>query len=50
MIINYPLKTKKIGTPFGQVFTGDPIYGDFYTLFDNKHCGVDFEVPIGTPE
>ncbi|NQS89447.1 M23 family metallopeptidase [Patescibacteria group bacterium] len=48
MIINYPLETKKISTPFGQDFGGDPIYGDFYTLFDNKHCGVDFEVPVGT--
>ena len=48
MIVNYPVEDTRISQHFGHNVSGDPIYGRFYELFDNKHCGVDFPVPIGT--
>ncbi len=48
MTIEYPLKNKKIDVPFGHDFTGHPVQGNFYTLFDNKPCGVDFNIDEGT--
>lgn len=48
MLINYPVEDQTISQPFGNDVTGDPVYSKFYELFDNKHCGVDFPVPVGT--
>jgi len=48
MIIKYPVKNMTISQPFGRDTTNDPEYKTFYTIFDNKHCGVDFDVPSGT--
>jgi len=48
MKIESPLKNKKVGVPFKHDFTGHPVRGAFYTLFDNKHCGVDFNIEEGT--
>ncbi len=51
LVLQYPLNPTKnpIETPFGVDFTNDPMFKDFYTLFDNKHSGVDFKAPINTP-
>jgi len=48
MVIEYPLKNKEIDVPFGRDFHKAPGTGNFYTLFDNKHCGVDFNIDEGT--
>lgn len=48
MFINYPVEEQTISQSFGNDVTGDPVYGKFYKVFDNKHCGVDFPVPVGT--
>ncbi len=46
----YPVDQKKykIIQKFGVDNTGDPVYGKFYELYDNKHPGIDFGLPIGT--
>lgn len=49
MKIKYPVKDKTISQPFGRDVVGDPVYGSFYKQFNNKHCGVDFPVKVGTP-
>ncbi len=48
MFVNFPVDDKKISQHFGHDTTGDPVYGKFYEIFDNKHCGVDFPIPVGT--
>ena len=48
MRIAYPVDDKKISQCFGHDVSSDPIYSKFYKIFNNKHCGVDFPVPIGT--
>lgn len=48
MIVNYPVDDSKISQHFGNDVTNDPLRSKFYEIFDNKHCGVDFPVPIGT--
>ncbi len=48
MKINYPVKDKTISQPFGIDNTGHPVRGAYYTIFDNKHPGVDFPVHVGT--
>jgi len=48
MMINYPLKEGKIIQPFGRDASDDPIYKEFYKIFDYKHCGIDFDTEIGT--
>lgn len=48
MIINYPVKNPNISQPFGFDNNNHPDRGNFYTIFDNKHPGVDFNVPVGT--
>lgn len=34
---------------FGHDNTGHKVRSKFYTLFNNKHPGVDFNTPVGTP-
>ena len=48
MKLIYPVVDHNIGQKFGEDRTGDPVYGEFYKLFDNRHCGVDFHIPVGT--
>jgi len=48
VIINYPVSDHTISQRFGVDNSNDPIYGNFYALFGNKHCGVDFPVAVGT--
>lgn len=48
MLIKYPVMDHTVSQGFGNDTSLDPIYGSFYALFDNKHCGIDFPVPIGT--
>ncbi len=47
MIIKYPVKDHTISQAFGRDTSNDPIYKDFYTAFDYRHCGVDFPLSIG---
>ncbi len=49
MKLFYPVTDHTIEQAFGVDNTGDPQYGGFYALFDNKHPGVDFPVSEGTP-
>ena len=49
MIFEPPIKNHPIAVAFGKDFSGHPVRGKFYTIFDNKHCGVDYNVKIGTP-
>ena len=44
-----PVKNPKICQSFGVDNTQHPQRKEFYKLFDNKHCGVDFEAPVSTP-
>ena len=44
----YPTKEKNIDHPFGLDNSKHPIRKDFYTIFNNKHSGVDFSVAVGT--
>ena len=45
MFCNFPVKpSKKPEIPFGATSSAK---SGFYTLFDNKHCGVDFLLPVG---
>jgi murein DD-endopeptidase MepM/ murein hydrolase activator NlpD len=46
--VEYPVKDKTIRQPFGHDNTNHPTRGAYYTIFDNKHPGVDFPVPVGT--
>jgi murein DD-endopeptidase MepM/ murein hydrolase activator NlpD len=48
MLINYPVEDRTISQHFGVDNTNDPAKGDFYTVFGNKHPGVDFPVQEGT--
>ncbi len=48
MKVEYPVKDKTISQPFGNDNTNHPLRGDYYTIFDNKHPGVDFPVAVGT--
>jgi murein DD-endopeptidase MepM/ murein hydrolase activator NlpD len=48
MVIGYPVDDHQISQAFGNDVSQDLIYGEFYKQFDNKHCGVDFPVPVGT--
>lgn len=48
MLINYPVESTIISQHFGVDNTNDPDKGDFYTVFGNKHPGVDFPVQGGT--
>ena len=48
MKIYYPVKDITISQPFGRDASNDPVYKEFYAIFDYKHCGVDFPVSVGT--
>ncbi len=48
MIIHYPVKNHTVSHAFGFDNSTHPERGDFYSLFDNKHPGVDFPVAKGT--
>lgn len=48
MNLIYPVKVINISQNFGVDNTNDPVKKDFYTLFDNKHPGVDFDLPENT--
>jgi len=48
MIIKYPIADRAISQEFGRNAAQDLVYRKFYELFDYKHCGVDFSVPVGT--
>lgn len=45
MILKFPTYETNISLPFGYDASNDKEYQNFYTLFDNKHPGVDFEIP-----
>lgn len=49
MLLKYPVIGFPISQPFGLDNTTHTERGTFYTLFDNKHPGVDFAVPENTP-
>lgn len=44
----YPTEETTIDQPFGLDNIKHPIRKDFYTIFDNKHSGVDFPVAAGS--
>jgi murein DD-endopeptidase MepM/ murein hydrolase activator NlpD len=48
MIILYPVKNPTISQSFGFDNSNHSERGNFYSLFDNKHPGVDFSVSKGT--
>jgi len=48
MKLNFPCSNHDISLEFGYDATLDPNYSTFYTLFDNKHPGVDFDLSEGT--
>lgn len=48
MYLEFPVKDHQISQKFGNDVTNDPVKSRFYELFDNKHCGVDFPVSVGT--
>jgi murein DD-endopeptidase MepM/ murein hydrolase activator NlpD len=49
MVLHNPFRNIPITVFFGKDFSQHPEKKDFYTVFGNKHPGVDFEIPIGTP-
>ncbi len=49
MILKYPCENHEISLYFGFDASNDPSLKGFYELFDNKHPGVDFDLPQGTP-
>lgn len=44
----YPTEETTIDQPFGLDNSKHPIRKDFYTIFDNRHSGVDFPVAVGS--
>lgn len=48
MKISYPVKNPTISQLFGFDNSNHPDRGNFYSLFDNNHPGVDFSVAKGT--
>jgi len=48
MVIEYPVEDHNISQVFGNDVSQDLVYSEFYKIFDNKHCGVDFPVPVGS--
>lgn len=48
MVLKYPVRNIDISQKFGEDNTNHPQRKSFYTLFDNKHPGVDFALPIAT--
>lgn len=48
MNLIYPVNDHHISQPFGFDNSNHPERGKFYELFDNKHPGVDFDVPEGS--
>lgn len=48
MILHYPVKSIDISQPFGFDNSSHPLRKNFYLVFDHKHSGVDFRVPVGT--
>ena len=48
MILHYPAPKGSMSQPFGIDRTNDQAFEGFYTLFDNKHPGVDFALPEGS--
>lgn len=48
MVIEYPVDDRNVSQQFGNDVSKDLIYSEFYKMFDNKHCGVDFPVSIGS--
>jgi len=48
MIVHYPVKNTTISQPFGFDNSNHSERGNFYSVFDNKHPGVDFPVSKGT--
>jgi|SRR5579871_384090 len=48
-LLTYPVEHPDIWQAFGVDNTNHPQRNNFYRLFDNIHCGVDFQTTIGTP-
>ena len=48
MLLNYPCNNHTVSLDYGHDATNDPLISDFYKVFDNKHPGVDFDLPEGT--
>lgn len=48
MILNYPCEEKYISLDYGFDSINEPQYSEFYKVFDGKHPGVDFDIPVGT--
>jgi len=46
--LKYPVDNPNISQAFGFDNTNHPLRKEFYKLFDNKHPGVDFSIPVGT--
>lgn len=44
----YPTEEITIDQPFGLDNSKHPLRKDFYTIFDNRHSGVDFPVAVGS--
>ena len=47
-ILIYPTEETTIDQPFGLDNSKHPLRKDFYTIFDNKHSGVDFPIAVGS--
>lgn len=47
-ILIYPTEKTTFDQPYGLDNSKHPVRKNFYTIFDNKHSGVDFAIPIGT--
>jgi murein DD-endopeptidase MepM/ murein hydrolase activator NlpD len=48
VLLEYPVKDRTVSQPFGFDCTNHPQRKNFYTLFENKHPGIDFQVNLGT--
>ena len=48
MKLNFPCSNHEISLEFGYDASNDLDKANFYTLFDNKHPGVDFDLPEGS--
>jgi murein DD-endopeptidase MepM/ murein hydrolase activator NlpD len=49
MLLKYPLKNIEISQKFGEDNTNHKARSNFYTIFGNKHPGIDFDLDEGTP-
>jgi murein DD-endopeptidase MepM/ murein hydrolase activator NlpD len=47
MVLEYPVTNPLISQKFGEDNTNHPLRKKFYSVFGNKHPGVDFKMEVG---